>query len=116
MLARISWVHGDAVQMRTFEDDQPLADFDLILFGMSMPKDVVPESVTGALNDNGVVIGPQCTDEPTEPTDETPERYCVGQWRAYRKTNGSMWNVELPYVMPTRFMIPFSPTRDDPNR
>lgn len=108
LLKRIDWVWGDAINMKDFATEETLQGFDLIIFGMSLPHDIssLPGQVAAALNEGGLLIGPQCNGDGVEQSDKESWQYCVGQWRSYKKQGKKLVAMDVPFVFPSRFLLP----------
>jgi len=111
LLKRIDWVWGDAINMKDFATEETLQGFDLIIFGMSLPHDIssLPGQVAAALNEGGLLIGPQCNGDDVEQNDKGSEQYCVGQWQSYTKQGNQLVAMDVPFVFPSRFVLPTYP-------
>lgn len=114
VLRKISWRWGDALTMQDLSEGANLGKFNLILFSMSIPHGDLPEALANALEENGVLVGPQCeSPDVGEYRQHTAKNqydhqtaYCVGRWRIFQKRNSIIKEVQMDYIIPSFFMVP----------
>lgn len=83
---------------------KPLGEFDVIVYGISLPECGAPPAVRASLAPRGVLLAPQCKDAAR--VEKDGGRYCAGNWRLYRHAEGGLaeaWRSEMEtkYIVPT---------------